>query len=90
MNWRKSKQEVNRRCREEMAQVQEARDQEQEEACAAAVWELAAAVWAGWAERAPAQVREDSVFVRRVDLQWLTRLAFHAIRRSALSVELRW
>ncbi len=63
-----------------MAQARGARDQGQEEACAAVVWarvaaqepeevwELAVAVWAGWAERAPAQVREDSVFVRRVGL----------------------
>ena len=75
-----------------MAQAREARDQGQEEACAAAewervaaqepeeVWEPAAAVWAGWAERAPALVREDSVFVRRVELHWLIRSAFHAIR----------
>ena len=75
-----------------MAQAREARDQGQEEACAAAVWvpaaaqeqekawELAVAVWAGWAERAPALVREDSVFVRRVELHWLIRSAFHAIR----------
>ena len=63
-----------------MAQAREARDQGQEEVCAAAVWvraaaqepeevrEPAVAVWAGWAERAPALVREDSVFVRRVEL----------------------
>jgi hypothetical protein len=75
-----------------MAQAREARDQEQEEACAAAVWvraavqepeevwEPAAAVWAEWAERAPAQVREDNVFVLRVRLHWLIRSAFHAIR----------
>jgi len=93
---------VNRRCREETVQAREARDQEQEKACAAAVWvpaavqepeevwEPAAAVWAGWAERAPALVREDSVFARRVELYWLIRSAFHAIRGSALSVELRW
>ncbi len=75
-----------------MAQAREVRDQEQEEVCAAAawvpaaaqepeeVWELAVVVWAGWAERAPAQVREDSVFVLRVGLHWLIRSAFHAIR----------
>lgn len=58
-----------------MAQAREARAQGQEE-----VWELAVAVWAGWAERAPAQVREDSVFVRHVELHWLIRSVFHAIR----------
>ncbi len=75
-----------------MAQVREARDQEQEEACAAEVWvraaarvpeevwELAAAVWAGWAERALGRVREDSVFARRVELKQLIRSAVHAIR----------
>jgi hypothetical protein len=64
-----------------MAQAREARDQGQEEACAAEIWarvaaqvpeevqELAAAVWAGWAERAPARVQEDSVFARRVELK---------------------
>jgi hypothetical protein len=75
-----------------MAQAREARDQEQEEACAAAVWvpaaaqepeevwEPAVAVWAGWAGQAPALVREDSVFALRVRLQRSIRWAFHAIR----------
>jgi len=39
---------------------------------------------------APALVRADSVFVRRVGLQWLIKWVFHAIRRSARSVELQW
>ena len=84
-----------------MAQAREARDQEQEEVCAAAVWvpaaaqepeevrEPAAAVWAGWAERAPELVRADSVFARRVGLPWFIRSAFRAIRRSVRSVELQ-
>jgi hypothetical protein len=76
---------VNKRCQEETVQAREVRDREQEEACAAPVWELVAAVaqeevwelapaaWAEWAERAREQDQEDNAFARRAALQRLTR-----------------
>jgi hypothetical protein len=93
---------VSARCREETVQAREARDREREEACAAAVWaravaqepeevwELAAAVWVGWAERAQEQDPAGSVSVHHAALQHHIALASLAIRRGARAVELRW
>jgi len=90
MTWRKSKQEVNTGCLEEMVQAREAKGQEQGEACAAAAWELVVTVWAGWAELAPAQGQVGSVYVHHAALQWLIGSASLAIRQRVRAVELRW
>ena len=97
---------MNRRCQQETVQVPEVRDQEQEQeqekVCAVAVWaqvaaqdlvevwELAAAVWAGWAELAQGQDQADSVSVHHVALQQRTTSAFRVTRRRVHAVELRW
>jgi hypothetical protein len=93
---------VNAKCREETAQDRGARDQEQEEACAVAIWaraaaqeqeevrELAVVAWAGWAERAPEQDPAGSASVHRAALQRHIRSVLLATRCGVHAVELRW
>jgi hypothetical protein len=88
---------VNRRCQEETVQVPEVRDQEQEEVWAQVaaqelveVWELAAVVWAGWAELAQGQDPADSASVHHAVLQQHTASAFRVTRWRVHDVELRW